>query len=232
MQRAQLSREQCLAFVGRMNADPEMREILARPDPTCPRGTTLAALGAPYRLAGVDVPPPALSGVARLGLLGSPLLSGADEVTCSDAWRALWALTCPASELSSLYGLDARCDAIRRGCTIAKLPPETAIQLVAETEGAAHAPIDAAALAMAGHYPGATAQQAAGLVGEMLADIMAAFARAPKPDQEEAEPDQENPQRPAAASMATGWLTSRYRWLRRAWALWRGLRMYPRRVSA
>jgi len=197
-----MTREQALALCDRLNSDPQMRELLDRPDPTCPPDATLAGIGVPYRLSDRDVPAPSLAAVAILSMIRSPLLDDAGEtVDLLDCWRALWAVTATASDLSCLHGLDSRCDAIRRGCARAELPPETCVRLQAEATAAAYAEVDKRALEVASRYPGATAQDVADLVSRMLVDISNAWARVPR----RSEDGDENPQMPASASTATGW---------------------------
>lgn len=206
-----MTQAQCLALVDRLNADPQMRELLNRPDPACPDGSTLASIGVPYTLAGAHVPAPGLAAIAVLSLIRSPLLSGAESVDLMDAWRALWAVTARPNDLACLHGLDARCEAIRRGCTLAGLPDEVAVKLQADAAAAAYAEVDRQALAVAARYPGATAQQVADCVGRMLADVMGAWAKLPSGRSG----DEPNPQQAGHALTATGsqmWRTVR-RWL-------------------
>jgi hypothetical protein len=209
-----LTREQCLALVDRLNHDPVALSLLNRPDPVCPDEATLAGLGVPYRLAGQDVPPPALAAIAVLSMIRSPLLSGEESMDLMDAWRALWAVTAGAADLACLHGLDARCEAIRRGCSAAGIKPEDAVGMMAAATGAAYAEVDRRALATAARYPGATAQEVTDLVTAMLRDITAAWGRLPRGDGAH-----ENPPKAGHASTAIGsrtWRTVR-RWLACIW---------------
>ena len=209
-----LTREQCLALVARLNSDPEALRLLNRPDPVCPDGATLAGMGVPYRLAGVDVPPPALAAIAVLSMIQSPLLSGDETCDLMDAWRALWAVTAGPGDVACLHGLSARLDAIRRGCVAAGIKPEDTVAMMAQASAAAYAEVDRQALAVAARYPTATAQQITDLVGQMLRDITDAWGRLPHGRAADTDP-----RRAGHASTATGsqtWRTVR-QWLASTW---------------
>lgn len=163
-----------------LTADPELRAICAAPPPACPAGATLAAMGTPYRLAGKDVPPPTPAAIAVLGLIRSPLLGGAEALEPLDAYRALWALTATATELSALYGLDAKLRALVKHGTVLGLTAEQIAEAQARTTGLAFADVDRLAVECAGRYPSATPQEIIEVVNRMVADVTGAWALVPR----------------------------------------------------
>ena len=195
-----LTQEQARILVERFEADPALRALDADTVP-CPPAAAMAAMGTPYRLAGVDVPPPSLEALARLALIESPLLTGeTEDVSAMDCWRSLFALVADRADLAPLLGLSGR---LRTLHEFAARYPEMSgdiVPVIDQAAAAAWAAIDAAALDMAARYPGASAQDVADLILVMLADAADAWARVPR----EASRNDEKKKASPPCSTATG----------------------------
>jgi len=196
-------------LVRRLNSDPEMQTLLDGEDRDCWDSAALAASGVPYTLVGKPVKPPTVIHLVALAIIDSPLTESDDQedIDGMDCWRALWAVTASPEDLSPLMGLDARTRSLRK---LVKngLPHEAVARLIDDAVSEAWQKIDSDVIRLAAQYQGATAQQVADVVMQMMADCAEAWALLPHSNQKKT----------VGGSAATGWARC-FTWLTpQAWS--------------
>lgn len=211
---SQMSKEDGLALLAKLQADPAVAELL-RQEPEIPATETGAAVAIPYTLGGRPVPPACAGTFLALSLIDSPLLGRLDECEDIDAYRALYIACHGAEVLAPIMGYHQRRERLTEIKSMIDGKPEMLVVYLAQVdaiERTTWGEFDRKTLAFVQTFGNVTPAEILETLFLILRDARAGMAQIPH-EPGEPEDDSEKKKRDRA-STSRGWL--RYKHTRAA----------------